>query len=141
MIIFVYGTLRNGLRLHHHLKDSTFTGYASVEGLLYDIGTYPGLLTQPKGYPVFGELYRVNKKTLDHLDLVEEYYPTDPLRSLYIREIIQPTNILLAKGEELGECPVMAYLYNCSVEGLKLISSGDYKNYLSSNSSTDQTLP
>lgn len=73
MLIFVYGTLKRGHRLHGHLAGSSFIGDGVTQPLyrLFRIGWFPGLVEHDAGLCVHGELWDATKATLDVLDEVE----------------------------------------------------------------------
>ena len=81
--LFVYGTLRRGFRLHHHLKrlGAQFVGNGKVRAELFDLGEFPGARASTKpGKRVAGELYRLHKvaKSLHVLDQIEGFTPQNP---------------------------------------------------------------
>jgi gamma-glutamylcyclotransferase (GGCT)/AIG2-like uncharacterized protein YtfP len=123
-VLFVYGTLRRGLRLHHHLQGAVYLGEARIAGSLYDIGTYPGLLVNPSPGWVSGELFKVDEEMIQSLDAVEEYNPEEPERSEYLRRVVTvwtPTGVPMK---------AVTYIFNRDVQGFVFIDSGDYKLYL-----------
>ncbi|WP_457559846.1 gamma-glutamylcyclotransferase family protein [Caminibacter sp.] len=80
-LIFVYGSLKKGKKLHNYLKNSLFLGNAKT------LKKYPLILSRSKWYPyliekegigyqIKGEVYKIDFKTLKILDRVEEapYY-------------------------------------------------------------------
>lgn len=74
--LFVYGTLMKGLQLHNvALKGCTFLGEHRVEGLLLDLGWYPGYVSKKTlpdfASPVKGEVYSVPGEVLTHCDIIE----------------------------------------------------------------------
>jgi gamma-glutamylcyclotransferase (GGCT)/AIG2-like uncharacterized protein YtfP len=96
----VYGTLRRGGRLHHHLgtavQRARFAGTATVHGVLHEVApavrdtsvidtSYPCLTVDAPGRVVV-EVYEVLDPTLlAHLDAVEGYDPHDFAGSEYHR--------------------------------------------------------
>lgn len=74
MLVFVYGTLKSGHRLHHHLAASRLVGEAVTEPLyrLFRLGWYPGLVEDVSGIPVRGEVWEVDPDTVRVLDEVED---------------------------------------------------------------------
>ena len=74
--VFVYGTLRRGdVRDITRLQPApVFIGMASVAGLLYDLGPYPGLLLGGEGR-VVGEVYAIDAELERVLDEIEEVWP------------------------------------------------------------------
>ena len=123
-VLFVYGTLRRGLRLHHHLQGAVYLGEARIAGSLYDIGTYPGLVVNPSPGWVSGELFKVDEEMIQSLDAVEEYNPEEPERSEYLRRVVTvwtPTGVPMK---------AVTYIFNRDVQGFVFIDSGDYKLYL-----------
>jgi gamma-glutamylcyclotransferase (GGCT)/AIG2-like uncharacterized protein YtfP len=75
--LFVYGTLKRGLRNHHWMQGGRFLGEAVTEGRfrLFDCGGFPGLVQDPSGYQVRGEVWEVPpgvKRRLDVLERVAE---------------------------------------------------------------------
>jgi gamma-glutamylcyclotransferase (GGCT)/AIG2-like uncharacterized protein YtfP len=60
-------------------------GDATIHGHLFDLGAFPGLIVDPDGGTVFGELYGVDDATLARLDHIEQYFPDRPEESYYVR--------------------------------------------------------
>ena len=74
--IFVYGTLKRGLRAHHFLEkhQAEFLKEArtSPEYHLYAVGWFPGMVHDPdREGGVSGELYEVDETCLNALDVYE----------------------------------------------------------------------
>ena len=70
--VFCYGSLMKGHSNHGFLKGSKFIGVAET-GLGYTlvIKELPYLLRDAEGEGCSGELYQIDEKTLDRLDLLE----------------------------------------------------------------------
>ena len=60
-LLFTYGTLMRGFRLHRLLDGhATYLGHGRVAGRLLDLGSYPGAVADPDGASaIHGELYRL----------------------------------------------------------------------------------
>jgi len=124
MMVFVYGSLLQGLPLSHILDSSEFLGNVVAGGVvLYDLGAYPAI--KHGDGAVVGEIYYVDDKTLQNLDAVEGFYPDNLRNSLYHRRKIK---ILLP----CIDSDVAAYFYNGSIDNSRLITSGDYRGYINS---------
>ena len=72
MFVFVYGTLKRGLRLHHYMDDCRFIGEGTLNG--YTIHQvkgcwYPGI-KKGDGF-VKGEVFGLDEQKLKTLDGVE----------------------------------------------------------------------
>lgn len=100
-------------------------GEGIVSGRLFDLGTYPGLVYEPKAQTfVAGEVFKINSNKKDltqYLDNFEECGPNFDQPNEYRKEIIPVVvkeNIYHASS----------YIYNRSLEGLTLIESGSYDN-------------
>jgi len=100
-LLFVYGTLRRGFRLHHHLKrlGARFVATGKVHAELFDLGEFPGARqsTKPRN-TVKGELYRLCKveNSLRVLDQIEGFSPQSPERGMFQRGTAEVT---LPNGE------------------------------------------
>ena len=108
--IFVYGTLREGYPNHHHNVGVRNTGaFRTVELFpLVLIGQRysPCLIYSPgEGYPVRGEVYRVDDAGLALMDKLERIEAPDGYQR---RQISVTTETQLP----LGEVSVYAYLKN-----------------------------
>lgn len=71
--MFVYGTLRRGERndIARYRPLPLFVGPASIDGCLYDLGAYPGVVLGESGR-VVGEVYRITAAVEAALDILEE---------------------------------------------------------------------
>lgn len=85
-LLFVYGTLKRGCKNHSQLADQRWVGSAQTQPgfRLYDLGDYPGLVTNPQGQSgILGELWEVDDKALRALDVfegtAEGYYQRTPI--------------------------------------------------------------
>lgn len=69
-LVFVYGTLRSGGAgaMSIRFPNSKFIADAKVSGSLYDLGAYPGLLSNEPNSLVIGEVYEVDDEILNKLD-------------------------------------------------------------------------
>jgi gamma-glutamylcyclotransferase (GGCT)/AIG2-like uncharacterized protein YtfP len=131
--LLVYGTLRRGLRLHHHLErlGALFLSEAEVAAELFDLGSYPG--ARPvigKGKWVCGELFQLRRTfhDLKVLDQVEGFIPEAPDRSEFVRAL---TPVFLPNGS----CKE-AWIYWLSAPsraGHRRIASGDYAEWQARN--------
>jgi len=105
--VFVYGTLKKGGHFHHILQDSRFIGEGAVEGQLYNLGAFPGLV-QGEG-EVKGELYEFGDgASLERLDHLEGFFAGSPHKSLFVRK---QRNIKVDGEEHL----VWVYYFNMDV--------------------------
>ena len=78
-LLFVYGKLRKGgaLPMDENFPDAIYIGEATVDGKLYDLGQFPGLILDGTGSEVFGAVYKIDEATIVQLDEIEasaEYY-------------------------------------------------------------------
>jgi gamma-glutamylcyclotransferase (GGCT)/AIG2-like uncharacterized protein YtfP len=127
--VFIYGTLRAGeindinrAAERHGMAKPQQIGIAHVHGRLFDFGRYPGLVLDPEGEPVRGDVYRIDDALVPVLDEIEEVYPgvEGLFRShrLHVMVDIEGT-------EQHVDCllyPVAAH----SVDGLPRIEGGDW---------------
>jgi len=78
-MLFVYGSLKQGMSEHHYLQNQHFIGPAhSAEkfALLqveFDGVAYPMAVESDDGAPLDGEIYKVNPATLQAIDEYEDY--------------------------------------------------------------------
>jgi gamma-glutamylcyclotransferase (GGCT)/AIG2-like uncharacterized protein YtfP len=72
-LVFVYGTLRRGnpYSMSVRFPNTKFISDAKVNGSLFDLGEYPGLLTNEAHSLVIGEVYEVDDALLKKLDEFE----------------------------------------------------------------------
>ena len=98
--LFVYGMLRRGFELHHHLArlGARFRSEAKVAARLVDGGRYAGARpSDRKGNWVRGELFALRQSAHDLrvLDKVEGLIPGAPERSEFVRAL---TEVILNNG-------------------------------------------
>lgn len=74
--VFVYGTLRAGddNDITQLRPAPEFVGYAQIQGTMYHLGAYPGLVLSGTAL-VIGEVYAINPALEQVLDGIEMIYP------------------------------------------------------------------
>lgn len=82
MLVFCYGTLKQGFGNHHLLETSTRLGEATTTGTMYSMGWFPAI-TLKGDTTIKGEVYDVDADTLARLDRLEGY------PGWYDREVIE----------------------------------------------------
>jgi gamma-glutamylcyclotransferase (GGCT)/AIG2-like uncharacterized protein YtfP len=119
-LVFVYGTLRQGWRLHHLLEKQEYIGTCwTAPG--YDLWAdyYPWMDRADSTNKVLGEVYAVDAATLARLDRAEghpSYYRRQP--------------ILLEEGTDIPG-PVEAYLHRPNQGAVVLrVPSGDFGDHV-----------
>ena len=123
--LFVYGTLRrsaDGLT-HRLLGAAEFIGTGRYQGILYDLGNYPGAVASDDPDDiVYGEVYRLRDPAsiLAGLDEYEGCGETVSTPPEYERAVAR---ILLASDAVIH---AYLYLYRRPCGGLRRIVSGDY---------------
>lgn len=123
--LFVYGTLRTGLRpteVMPLLAELTLVSAATVSGRLYDFGEYPGVVLEYGFGSVTGELYELGDLPthLSAFDSYEEFDGSALSQSLFVRTKCRAT---LPSGQSVE---AWIYVYNQSLNAARLIESGDY---------------
>lgn len=118
-LIFIYGSLRRGsvASMSIRFPHSQFVTEAKVNGRLYDLGDFPGLLLDESASTVVGEVYEVDGVILKDLDDFER-------SSNYVRKQVEAS---------LGEDKKMCWTYEPNPEFYSLstlIKSGDWIEYL-----------
>lgn len=128
--IFVYGTLREGFYNFERILKGRTTNIqlATIEGYdMLNLGSYPGIITGDN--VVHGELLSINPnvylQTLQVLDKLEGYDPSQKSKSLYHREIQK------VKLEDGTVVDAYIYIYNRKrgITGFSPIESGNWVTY------------
>jgi gamma-glutamylcyclotransferase (GGCT)/AIG2-like uncharacterized protein YtfP len=114
MLLFVYGTLKAGGRLHHHLQEAEFQGQAHTGPAfrLYRVNWFPGMVADPTGKGVHGEVYEIPFTLLPLLDRVEAVDT-----GLFRRQEITLADDRVAS----------TYLFNRDVTGLEEVADGSWQ--------------
>ncbi|HCS64478.1 MAG TPA: gamma-glutamylcyclotransferase [Cellvibrio sp.] len=122
--IFVYGTLRRSCTTGAHqnyLAEAEFIDNAKINGRLYRVSYYPALVLDDAAGWVVGEVYRLtSSEQLIYLDTYEECtHPSRPDQEYQRNKI----DVVTESGIELS---AWVYSYQRAIEGLELITSGDF---------------
>ena len=124
--LFLYGTLLPSeapKEIASIVKRFRRLGSAQVRGRLYDFGEFPGaVLDSSSRTMIHGELVALpsDQRMLDLLDRYEEFDPTDPKKSLFVRK---KAKIRMANGSSREG---WIYVYNRHPGKAKLVRGGDY---------------
>lgn len=126
-ILFAYGTLRGALA-PAAVRDvvATFVplGPATIGGVLYDLGAYPGMVPDVAGGTVHGELFELtgDARRVDaawrRLDAYEGFDRARPYRNLFRR--------MTRTAQPAGRPPVPAwvYVYNGPTAAATVVAGG-----------------
>ncbi len=116
--IFVYGTLKKGYRANYMIeKIARYVDKAKIHGIMYNLGSYPGILENSNSF-VYGEIYEIKDlDTLKEIDRYEGCDPNDP-DSLFVRKRT------IAFCDDESQILAFVYFYNRVVEGSPEIHSG-----------------
>jgi gamma-glutamylcyclotransferase (GGCT)/AIG2-like uncharacterized protein YtfP len=137
--VFVYGTLRRGEQrdINRLSPAPRWIGQASVEGVLYDLGHYPGLVLGRDEYctqeKVRGEVYEITDELERLLDEIEEVAPTPSgeYAKRQVRLFLEPSEVS-DKCEAIRELTCLVYeAAPDRVAGCAVIFSGDWVGYRS----------
>lgn len=119
-LVFVYGTLCRGMRLHEYLANSRFIEDGAASGTLYDLGCYPALSLRGDSL-VGGEIWEIDEDTLNVLDMIEGYDGSSC--SLFLRKAV---DIVSDSGLHTG---VYVYVGNMKFDGAEVIHNGAIASY------------
>tara|TARA_Y100001951_G_scaffold64857_1_gene52026 strand:+ start:302 stop:685 length:384 start_codon:yes stop_codon:yes gene_type:complete len=111
--LFVYGTLKEGGRLHDYLKGQPFLGtyYTEPNYFMFDAGPIPMVFPVPKGtgQKVEGEIYEVNDSEFRTIKTMEEGAGYDTKQDIFLSKggmihrlasiFIYPPKYLYHQGE------------------------------------------
>ncbi|MDB5891979.1 MAG: hypothetical protein JWP47_2810 [Polaromonas sp.] len=141
--VFVYGTLRRGeLRDINRLTPSpVWLGDATVKGVLYDFGAYPGVvLGAPESTAlVWGEVYAITAALEQQLDAIEEVWPEETAEYIKCRVQVAPGG---SAGDEFSARSQAGQHVDCliyagaasRVLGRPVIEGGDWVAFRSARS-------
>ena len=135
--VFVYGTLRRGeQRDINLLKPSPrWVGQASVEGVLCDLGSYPGLVLESDQHPgqkkVRGEVYEICDELERLLDEIEGVGPNPSGEYVKRQLLVQLESVRISDESGFGHA-LTCLVYEVtpgSAAGRPVISSGDWVDH------------
>ena len=119
-LVFVYGTLRRGGSNSFRMDGAEFVGSGKVEGRLYVISWYPGLVLESGSETVEGDVYRVGAGQLAALDEFEGISANEIEGAEYRRVM---TEVKAGNGDVFT---AWSYEWKGPVEESKRIPSGDW---------------
>ncbi|MEO6017962.1 MAG: gamma-glutamylcyclotransferase family protein [Polaromonas sp.] len=124
--VFVYGTLRRGEQrdINLLLPTPVFRGQATVSGVLYDLGDYPGMRLGG-GQPVQGEVYQIAPELERLLDEIEEVWPQQT-GEYARREVRVQLGGASAPGAGPGLSCLVYEIAHIRTAGMPVIASGDW---------------
>jgi gamma-glutamylcyclotransferase (GGCT)/AIG2-like uncharacterized protein YtfP len=139
-LLFVYGTLLS--RARHPMgarlgREARLLGEATIQGRLYSLGRYPGLVESPgRQYAVHGEVYDLENPvaSLGWLDAYEGIVPGAPDKSPYER-VERPVRLmrldlrLASRLASDGTLTAWVYLYRKSVSRLPEVLGGSWMSW------------
>jgi gamma-glutamylcyclotransferase (GGCT)/AIG2-like uncharacterized protein YtfP len=124
--LFAYGTLRTGHapeEISHAVEKLEHIGSATVRGVLYDFGRYPGAVLNPSSeLTVAGVVLQLpdDPRFLAQLDQYEEFDPDSPETSQFLR--VRET-VTLESSREL-QCWI--YVYNRDTSAAPILKDGKF---------------
>lgn len=128
--VAVYGSLRKGLGNYaRHLSSATHLGDFQTTPVfdMYSLGGYPGLKLKGST-PIYMEVYEVDDKELDGINMLEGYDPNSDHNDFYNRVVI---------STPYGEA--YTYIYQGDIKNNIKVESGDWKDFLQSGGNRPKT--
>lgn len=127
--VFVYGTLRRGQERDINLLSPAprWMGPAVVQGMLYHLGSYPGLVLGGS-HQVWGEVYEITLELERVLDEIEEVWPQQT-GEYKKREILVKLHQSHVDPVEGAPAEIRCIVYEIAPErthGKSVIISGDW---------------
>ncbi|WP_394121114.1 gamma-glutamylcyclotransferase [Planococcus donghaensis] len=114
MLLFAYGTLKQGGKYHCYLEEAELVEeQATAKGILYDTGMgYPAMILSDSGQ-IEGEVYEIPDVLWPALDFLEDY-SGDPETDMYDKVTVEveagnksmETIVYIAKSEKLLKEPI-----------------------------------
>jgi gamma-glutamylcyclotransferase (GGCT)/AIG2-like uncharacterized protein YtfP len=126
--VFFYGTLMTGFDRRRRAGIDgrlRYLGRGWIRAALFDLGIYPAAVPAEERR-VWGEVFEMDDAppVLAALDEIEGYSPSDPDRSLYVRDRATAT---LDDGHTVD---AWVYFYNAPLGSAPQIESGDYLEHV-----------
>ena len=124
--LFVYGTLQPRLaprEIADAVAKLTHIGGATVRGLLYDLGEFPGAILDPASeLTISGTVFKLpdDPRILAHFDRYEEFDPDSLETSQFIRV---SATVTLESG---GKLQCWVYVYNRDLASAAVLKSGRF---------------
>lgn len=124
--LFVYGSLRSDAQAHVSHAAAPFAqlsaaaereGAASLAGWLYGVSWYPALIADAAAGPVRGEVWRIRDSAI--LAVLDAFEGAEYVRERHSVEI-----------DDGREVTAFVYRYAAPLEGVPLIASGDYVDWI-----------
>lgn len=124
--VFVYGTLRAGGSndITRYRPKPQWVGFASVQGTLYELGSYPGLRLSGNQF-VVGEVYLVDAALELELDALESVRPDDS--GEYIKRMVDVD----MNGH--GVACLLYEIHSSHISGRAVIAHGDWLAHARAN--------
>lgn len=120
-LVFVYGTLRSGASNARRMEGAKWLGVRFVRGRMYQIDWYPGLVLDPEGDWVTGEVWEVTPDKLAELDEYEgEEYRRVRTRPAWTKDSAEAFNL------ELEPQPVWLWEWTGPVDADSRVRTGDW---------------
>ena len=123
--LFVYGTLKlgskhpNAIYLH---RQSQFIGQGSLNGCLYDLGYYPGLvLSSDDKEKVYGQVIKMSKPKL-MLSFLDDY---EGVGDQFLKPNEYKRKLLEVKMNDLKQL-CWTYIYQLPIDNARKILTGNY---------------
>jgi len=125
--LFTYGTLQPGMapqEIAAAVNKLKPIGEGFLHGTLYDLGEFPGAVLDPRSAQrISGMVFQLSDdpNVLQQLDDYEEFDPTAPEESLFVRMLHL---VELSSGQSI---PCWIYVYNRRPEGSRILKDGRFQ--------------
>lgn len=125
--VFVYGTLLKGFGNNHLLDDSKFLGNDTVLGSLWEVSVFPGFHSAGDK-EIHGEVWEVNRHTLERLDRLEGFLSENNPHNMYNRikvKTIKHVEDVWIYEWNMNLAEIISYKYNEILTGNYRLHTGN----------------